>query len=78
MKCERCSGRMVFEKYYTQNNAFYGLRCMLCGEVLDPVILLHRLSQDADVAVPEDQREIMSLIRNLIKGGDRKVKRSWH
>jgi hypothetical protein len=42
MKCDRCSSLMVEETYYDQGDRCTGLRCLLCGEVVDPVILKNR------------------------------------
>ena len=66
--CLRCNGRMTFEKYYGPGNYFFGMRCLLCGDILDPVILLHRLSRDARIPIPEHRHEIISLIRQYILG----------
>ncbi len=63
ISCHRCNGRMVSEKFYGADSVFWGWRCVTCGEILDPVILLHRLSQDANIAIPETQKEIMSLLK---------------
>jgi hypothetical protein len=72
MRCLRCNGRMVFEKFYDVNNVFFGWHCVICGEIVDPVILLHRLSQDADIRIPEKEEEVLSLIKKLLssKGKD--------
>ena len=78
MQCQRCGGRMIFEKFYDVNNVFFGWHCVICGEILDPVILLHRLSQDADLKIPEEEHEVMHLVKKYlnskfkgIKGGQR-------
>lgn len=46
MKCPRCGGLMHFEEFKnTQNDVYWtydGWRCVFCGEVLDPLILLNR------------------------------------
>ncbi len=67
MHCERCHGRMGFEKFYGRNNSFFGWHCVICGDILDPVILLHRLSHDANVPIPESEKEIMSLIKKYMR-----------
>lgn len=67
MHCQRCSGRMAFEKYYGQNSSFFGWHCVMCGDVLDPVILLHRLTQDANVSIPESEEEMMWLIKKYMR-----------
>jgi hypothetical protein len=64
--CQRCQGKMAFEKFYGQSGSFCGWRCPMCGEVLDPVILLHRLSHDANVTIPDDQKEMMSVIKKYL------------
>ncbi len=61
--CQRCNGRMAFEKFYGENGYFFGYRCVICGDVLDPVILLHRLSHDANVSIPESEEEMLGLIK---------------
>lgn len=47
MECPRCAGNMIFETFRDMNDdtgriAFTGFRCILCGEILDPVILSNR------------------------------------
>ncbi len=69
--CRRCHGLMVFEKFYGQNTSFYGWHCVLCGEILDPVILLHRISQNANIAIPEGEREILLLIKEYLSAKPR-------
>ena len=72
---------MVFEKYYGMNDTFFGWHCMICGDILDEVILLHRLSQDADLRIPEEEQEVMHLLRKYLhakpkdlKGGEKDKK----
>jgi hypothetical protein len=66
IKCPRCSGWMVSEKNYGHNDVFYGWRCIMCGNILDPVILLHRISQDANVVIPETEEGVVCLIKNCM------------
>ena len=66
MLCQRCNGPMAFEKFYGENDSFFGWHCVICGDILDPVILLHRLSQDASVAIPEKEEEAMALIKKYM------------
>lgn len=42
--CPRCSGFMVDERYYdfAGDRPFQGVRCVNCGEILDPLIRVHR------------------------------------
>jgi hypothetical protein len=47
MQCSRCSGEMAYEFFQdmeddTGNIMFYGWRCIICGEILDPVIVSNR------------------------------------
>ena len=71
--CQRCGGRMIFEKFYDVNNIFFGWHCVMCGEILDPVILLHRLSQDADLQIPEGQEQVMQMLKKYCQSGGRKA-----
>ncbi len=42
MKCTRCGGRMVYQKFYGLQDQFWGWRCIYCGEIIDQVILANR------------------------------------
>ena len=42
MKCHRCSGVMVYEKFYGNCDCFWGWRCIFCGEIVDQIILENR------------------------------------
>lgn len=42
MKCHRCGSMMVYEKFYGSHEHFSGWRCILCGEIIDQVILENR------------------------------------
>jgi hypothetical protein len=42
MKCHRCGSVMVYEIFYGLQEYFLGWRCILCGEIIDPVILENR------------------------------------
>ena len=42
MKCHRCGGVMVYEKFYGICEHFFGWRCIACGEIFDPVIFENR------------------------------------
>lgn len=64
MKCPRCTGLMIRDDYFDlQDEAgrctFVAWRCLICGEVLDPVILRHRSAPPApmtDRARPQLRR----------------------
>jgi len=52
MECPRCAGSMVFEIFQdfkddTGNLSFSGYRCLICGEILDPVIVANRQQRPA-------------------------------
>jgi len=74
MRCQRCQGKMIFEKFYDVNNVFFGWHCVICGEILDPVILLHRLSQDADLQIPEEEEEVMHLVKKYLNAKTKSMK----
>lgn len=47
MQCPRCSGNMISQIFEDMNDdtgriCFYGYRCVICGEILDPVIMANR------------------------------------
>lgn len=42
MKCHRCGGVMVYERFSRPHEHFWGWRCILCGEIIDEVILENR------------------------------------
>ncbi len=58
---------MIFEKFYDVNNVFFGWHCVICGEILDPVILLHRLTQDADLRIPAEEEELMNMVKKYMQ-----------
>ena len=33
---------MIYDKFYGHTEDFWGLKCLLCGEIIDPVILENR------------------------------------
>src|SRR4030043_1126367 len=74
MNCRRCGGRMIFEKFYDVNSVFFGWHCLLCGEILDPVILLHRLTQDADLRIPEEEEELMLMVKKYLQMKPKELK----
>ena len=43
MKCSRCGNIMSYEKFYAGSESFFGWRCVVCGEIVDEVILENRL-----------------------------------
>ncbi len=67
---------MIFEKFYDVNNVFFGWHCVMCGEILDPVILLHRLSQDADLKIPEEEHELITMVKKYLHAKPKGIKSS--
>ena len=41
-KCHRCMGAMLYDKFYGLQEQFWGWKCLICGEIVDPVILENR------------------------------------
>ena len=41
-KCSRCGAPMTLQKFYSLSEVFWGWKCLLCGEIVDPVILENR------------------------------------
>jgi len=53
MKCPKCGGWMEFEEFTNSASegmawSFEGWRCLYCGEVIDPMILLNRQASKSD------------------------------
>jgi len=47
MKCPKCGGEMNFEEFVNLETeggpwSYEGWRCVYCGEIVDPLILLNR------------------------------------
>jgi hypothetical protein len=42
VKCNRCSGVMMHERFFDSNEPFSSWRCLACGEVVDQTILENR------------------------------------
>lgn len=52
--CSRCGGLMVQEEIREVNQV--GLRCVMCGERIDPLILEHRRK----MRTPEGARQLVA------------------
>ena len=63
---------MAFEKNYGLNEVFFGWHCLSCGDMIDPVILLHRISQNADITIPETQGKIIAQIKRYMNARQRR------
>jgi hypothetical protein len=42
MKCLRCNSVMIYDKFYSPYEYFWGWKCVICGEIVDRVILENR------------------------------------
>jgi len=42
MKCVRCNSVMIYDKFYGPHEQFWGWKCVICGEIVDQVILENR------------------------------------
>ena len=42
MKCLRCKSVMIYDKFYGPHECFWGWKCVICGEIVDQVILENR------------------------------------
>jgi len=68
MNCPRCNGYMVQDDYLdildeTGQCRFVAWRCLICGEVLDPVILKHRSSPPEPMV---DRARLPLAVRHLL------------
>lgn len=55
-RCSRCGGKMVYEFVLGSYEQFTGLKCVICGEVIDPIILQNRqLMKDGATLIPKEQ-----------------------
>ncbi len=42
MKCLRCRAAMVYDKFHGSQEQFCEWKCLICGEIVEPVILENR------------------------------------
>ena len=43
LKCPRCRSIMTYDKFYGPTpDDFWGWKCLMCGEIIDPVIMENR------------------------------------
>ena len=62
MKCHRCNGAMVYEKFYSEDGDFFGWRCVVCGEIIDQVILKNRYQQNWNEILYSDYSALMDVV----------------
>ena len=58
MKCHRCGGKMVYQKFYGKEGQFYGWRCIFCGEIVDEVITENRIDGKGKPFISRARRSI--------------------
>ncbi len=46
MRCHRCRGSMIYEKFHDEDDEYFAWRCIVCGEMIDHVILKNRYQQN--------------------------------
>ncbi len=60
-RCSRCGNNMIHESFLGPTEQFTGLKCVMCGEVIDPVILQNReLMRTGQMIIPSTQRKAAS------------------
>ncbi|MDP1990371.1 MAG: hypothetical protein Q8K00_05055 [Syntrophales bacterium] len=65
-RCVRCGGKMVYESFLGPYEQFTGLKCVICGEVIDPVILQNRqLMKDGGILMIPKERGLRSKFINV-------------
>lgn len=42
-KCPKCNGKLVYERFQEGSDVYYGCRCVNCGLIIDPEILINRM-----------------------------------
>jgi len=52
MKCDRCGCMMIYEKFFYETEQFWGWKCVLCGECIDPLILENRRLEEEEEERP--------------------------
>ena len=41
-KCLRCHGTVAYDKFYGPHGQFWGWKCLICVDIVDPLILANR------------------------------------
>ena len=85
MRCVRCDGRMVTDYFIDMENSgelwMPGWRCLVCGEVVDPLILRHRTKQAKSPEIVEAQtrprRKSGSVVAEEESQSSPKIKPNW-
>lgn len=63
MNCPKCGGAMSFETFVSTSSesapwSFEGWRCVYCGDIIDPLVVLNRMKTEtaASVEVPAKRK----------------------
>ncbi len=69
-KCSRCGSKMTYNKYSgPELEDFWGWQCIMCGEIVDPVILQNRyIMETGQKIVLEKSRAGTHFMRRRIDG----------
>jgi len=65
MSCHRCCGLLVEDHCYDLHNQVFRvttLRCISCGDIIDPVILENRRRQLARSAVMQQKEPLLAVL----------------
>lgn len=74
MKCLRCGGAMVRDKFYSSNDWFWGLKCVICGEIIDPLIIRNRMSLNVIREISQPRKRMsVSRSRSTMDSADAHV-----
>jgi hypothetical protein len=46
-KCPRCGGAMIYDKFYGHYEQFWGWKCLICGDIVDQIIMKNRQATKA-------------------------------
>lgn len=71
MKCLRCGGLMIYEEFYNPPESFSGLKCLSCGEAIDPVILENRKLISTIRSMSPRQVSRTKVVHHPLKGTER-------
>jgi hypothetical protein len=67
MRCPKCENLMVTERFTDHQQSgkfsFIGWRCLSCGLILDPTILLHRRQKRSEGA-SKPKRKVLAGAKN--------------
>ncbi|HBH87671.1 MAG TPA: hypothetical protein DDY17_08755 [Syntrophaceae bacterium] len=71
MKCLRCGGLMIYEEFYNPQESFSGLKCLICGEAIDPIILENRKLISTIQRMSPRQVRRSKVVHHPLKGTER-------